>query len=572
MHTQVRTLVSEVIGQTLADLGVTRVFGVVGSGNFEATDALVRAGATFVGTRHEAAATGAADAHWRASGTLAVCTVHQGPGLTNTLTALADAAKARSPLVVIAGATSAGAWRSNFFIDQARLVEAAGGIAERIHGADTAADDVRRAHRRALVERRPVVLDMPLDLQRGIVDGPGEDRAPADGPGPEDVVPRTVPAGDVVGRVVDHLLAARSPVIVAGRGAWLSGARDAVAELADRLGATLATTALAKGMFDGHPADVGIAGGFSFPPAVRARGGADLVLALGASLTTWTTRGDTIFAQDPVVIQVDDDASQLCLNGHVDQGVLGDVRETVLAVLRELGSRPGQADGGAGAGANPARAASGDLAGVEDPEVRPADGGAPGSAAEGRCHPGHLTHALERILPAERTLVVDGGHFIGWPVRGLRVPDPAGFVFSSAGFQSIGLGIGAAIGAAAARPDRLTVLAAGDGGLLMSLPELETLARIGSPVAVVVYNDAAYGAEVHHFRGLGSGMELVQFPETDFAAVAQTLGITATVVRGEDDLEPFARWCADPRGVFLVDARIDPDIVGPWAEQDFLGH
>src|SRR5699024_6135666 len=193
-------------------------------------------------------------------------------------------------------------------------------------------------------------------------------------------------------------------------------------------------------------------------------------------------------------------------------------------------------------------------------------------AAEGRCHPGALTRALDRILPAQRTLIVDGGHFIGWPVRGLGVPDPSAFVFSSAGFQSIGLGLGAAIGAAVARPDRLAVLAAGDGGLLMSMPDLETLTRLERPLAVIVYNDAAYGAEVHHFRDLGSGLDLVRFPETDFAALAASLGLRSAVVRSEEDLTPFADWCEDPEGSFVLDLRIDPGIVGPWAEQDFLGH
>ncbi|MGC5626925.1 thiamine pyrophosphate-binding protein [Georgenia sp. Z1344] len=551
-----RTLVSEVVGQTLAELGVSHVFGVVGSGNFEATEALVRAGASFVGTRHESAATGAADAYWRTSGAIAVCTVHQGPGLTNTLTALADAAKARSALVVIAGATSAGATRSNFYIDQARLVEAAGGVAERIYGAATVAQDVRRAYRRALVERRPVVLDMPLDVQGEVIVGPLPPSAPVA------PLPRTVPAADSLDALARAVRAASRPVIVAGRGAWQSGGTEQITDLAEAIGAALATTALAKGMFAGHARDVGIAGGFSDQPAVEALESADLILALGASLTTWTTRGDTIFDHAPTVVQVDDDPVSLSLNDHVDLEVLGDVRETVSALLETL-----RAEGAAATVVEP------EPRGLQEREVDADEtAGAGDRATDRRCHPGDITCALDEILPAARTLVVDGGHFIGWPVRCIGVPDPAGFVFSSAGFQSIGLGIGAAIGAAVARTDRLTVLAAGDGGLLMSLPELETLSRLDHPVAVIIYNDAAYGAEVHHFRRLGSGLDLVQFPETDFASVAATLGLRSSVVRGTDDLADFRSWCGEPNGAYVLDLRIDPDVVGPWAEQDFLGH
>lgn len=544
-----REPVNEIVGRTLAELGIGHVFGVVGSGNFEVTDAAVRAGATFVGTRHESAATVAADSYWRTTGAIAASSVHQGPGFTNTLTAIADAAKARSALLVVAGATSAGATRSNFSIDQGRLVEAAGGIAERIHSASSAADDVRRAVRRATVERRPVLLDMPLDIQHEQAERPTAAAEPA----PE--LPRTIPSPQTLDALVEAVRAAEHPVLIAGRGAWSSGAREYIEQLADVLDATLATTALAKGIFTGNPRDVGIAGGFSEPEAVAALESADLLLALGASLTTWTTRGDTIFEHSPTVVQVDDDPRALSLNPHVDLEVLGDVRETVTALLDRLG--PATA---AGAGRTPAAAPAADAAAEE------------ARAAEGRCHPGALTRALDRILPEQRTLIVDGGHFIGWPVRGLGVPDPAAFVFSSAGFQSIGLGLGAAIGAAVARPDRLAVLAAGDGGLLMSMPDLETLTRVERPLAVLVYNDAAYGAEVHHFRELGSGLDLVRFPETDFAALAASLGLRSAVVRSEGDLAPFARWCENPEGSFVLDLRIDPDMVGPWAEQDFLGH
>ena len=132
--------------------------------------------------------------------------------------------------------------------------------------------------------------------------------------------------------------------------------------------------------------------------------------------------------------------------------------------------------------------------------------------------PRTLSAALDDLLPEERTLAVDSGHFMGYPPMYLRVPDPEGFVFTQA-FQAVGLGLASAIGAAVARPDRLTVAALGDGGAMMALPELETVARLGLRMLIVVYNDAAYGAEVHHFGPMGHPVELVQFPDVDFAAL-----------------------------------------------------
>ena len=165
----------------------------------------------------------------------------------------------------------------------------------------------------------------------------------------------------------------------------------------------------------------------------------------------------------------------------------------------------------------------------------------------GRMDPRTLSIALDALLPDERTVAVDSGHFMGFPPMYLRVPDPAGFVFTQA-FQSIGLGLASGIGAAIARPDRLTVACLGDGGALMSLPELETLARLRLPMLVVIYNDAAYGAEVHHFRPHGHPVELVQFPDTDFAALASAAGARGVTVRDPDDLAAVEAWLASRDG------------------------
>ena len=106
-----------------------------------------------------------ADGYARVSGRVGVCSVHQGPGLTNTMTGLTEAAKSRTPVLVLAGETPAAALTSNFRIDQHDLVESVGAIADRVHSPKTAADDAQRAYQRALIERRPVVLMLPIDIQ-----------------------------------------------------------------------------------------------------------------------------------------------------------------------------------------------------------------------------------------------------------------------------------------------------------------------------------------------------------------------------------------------------------------------
>jgi thiamine pyrophosphate-dependent acetolactate synthase large subunit-like protein len=131
------------------------------------------------------------------------------------------------------------------------------------------------------------------------------------------------------------------------------------------------------------------------------------------------------------------------------------------------------------------------------------------------------------------------------------------------------LGLANAVGAALARPDRLTVAALGDGGAMMGLPELETAARLRLAIAFVIYDDSAYGAEVHHFRPMGHPVETVQFPDTDFAAIARGMGAQGLTVRTLEDLRPVEGWLARRDGPLLIDAKVDPDVCAEWLEEAF---
>jgi thiamine pyrophosphate-dependent acetolactate synthase large subunit-like protein len=537
--------VAEAVGRALASLGVDVVFGLLGSGNLTVTNALRDSGVPFHAARHEGGAICMADGYGRVSGRLAACSVHQGPGLTNTVTGLTEAAKSRTPLLVIAADTPAAALRSNFRIDQAGLVEAVGAVAERVHGPETAMADVARAARRARVERRAVVLMLPLDVQAADCD-------PALPPPLPELAP---PRPGSVDALAELLAGAERPAIIAGRGAVLAGAGPALRTLGEASGAVLATSAVANGLFAGDPFALGIAGGFSSPVAARLLAESDVIVSFGAAMNQWTTRHGTLIAADARVAQVDLDADAIGAHRPVDLGLVGDARETAEALLEHAGS----------SGRRTSELADEIAAGAwqHDPYED--------AAADGRLDPRTLTLALDALLPLERTVVVDSGHFMGWPSMYLRVPDAAGFVFPQA-FQCVGLGLGNAIGAALARPDRLTVAALGDGGALLALPEFETLGRLKPNVLVLIYDDAAYGAEVHHFRPMGQAVDLAQFPDTDFAALAEAAGCRGMEARSVDDLEGVREWLAAPDRPLVVDARVDPDICADWLEDAFRGH
>ena len=540
---------AEVVGRTLAELGVRDAFGVLGSGNFLASQAMHAAGVAFHHARHEGGAICMADGYARVSGRVGVCSVHQGPGFTNAMTGLTEAAKSRTPLLLIAGEAPAAALRSNFRLDQAALATTVGGVAERVFSGTSAADDVARAFRRAQVERRPVLLSMPLDVQAQPVPGAVPSSAAVASPAPLPSPPAPSPAA--VAEVAALIASARRPVIIAGRGAVLADARQPLGELGDAIGAVLATSAMGHGLFAGSPWAVGISGGFASPVAKRLIAEADLVLAFGASLTRWTTRDGALIDPNAKVVHVDLDAD--AAHRPVDVAVVGDAAATARALL-DADLR----NGGFRTDELAAEIAAGSWRDDPYDDV----GGA------GHIDPRTLSIALDTLLPADRAIAVDSGHFMGFPPMYMRVPDPAGFVFTQA-FQSIGLGLASGMGAAIARPDRLTVACLGDGGALMSLPELETLGRLRLPLLVVIYNDAAYGAEVHHFRPQGHPVELVQFPDTDFAAFARAAGARAVTVRDEHDLAAIEPWLAERDGPLVVDAKITPDFCAEWLEEAF---
>jgi acetolactate synthase I/II/III large subunit len=546
--------VPDAVAAALVALGADTVFGVVGSGNFKVTNALIRRGARYVAARHEGGAAVMADAWARLAGRPGILSVHQGPGLTNALTGITEAAKSRTPLVVLAADVAAAAVRSNFRIDVASLAAAVGATPFRLHSPGFAVDDTVRAYRTAVTERRTVVLTLPLDVQAGACVLPALS--------PVAAAPAVAPSPAAAGSLADALARARRPVFIAGRGARIAGARADLERLAERCGALLATSAAAKGLFRGSPWDLDVSGGFASPLAAELIRDADLVVGWGCSLNMWTLRHGTLISPDATVVQVDYDRAAIGAHRPVQLGVTGDAALTARAAADLLG--PGQ-QGEAGYRCDALRARI--AAEVRWRDVPYADEG-DGS----RIDPRTLTIGLDDVLPAERIVAVDSGNFMGYPSMYLAVPDADGFCFTQA-YQSVGLGLASAIGSAIARPDRLTVAALGDGGALMGISELETVVRLGLPMVIVVYDDAAYGAEVHHFGPDGDPLDTVRFPPAKLAKIGRGFGCYGITVRRSRDLRAVREWLDGPRDAPLViDAKVTSEHGSWWLEEAFRGH
>ena len=546
--------VAEAVGRTLAGLGIDHVFGVVGSGNFHVTNALIAGGATFVAARHEAGAATMADGYARMSRTVSAVSVHQGCGLTNAMTGITEAAKSRTSMVVLTAEVTEP--KSNFYVDQAGLARSVGAVPLRVESAERAVEVATRAHYTALDERRTVVLNLPLAVQ--VQDVPDSRLAVPDRPS----LPLRTPAPQELGRLVDTLSHAKRPVFVAGRGSRGPGCRQALEKLAEACGALLATSAVAKGLFQGNPWSLDVSGGFASPLAAEIITDADLIVGWGCALNMWTMRHGKLIGPASTVVQVDLDRDALGAHRAIHFGVVGDVAQTATAAAASLAD-----EGLSETGYRTATVGARIRAGGRWRDVPYAD-----TSTADRIDPRTLSIALDDILPRDRVLCVDSGNFMGYPSMYLSVPDENGFCFTQA-FQSIGLGLSTAIGAALAQPDRLPVAALGDGGALMSVAELDTVVRLKLPMVVVVYNDDAYGAEVHHFGPDGFDVSTVQFPPTDIAAIAAGFGFDAVTLRRPEDLAPVAEWVAGDRGrPLLIDGKVTKDRGSWWLEEAFRGH
>ncbi len=542
--------VYEAIGETLKKLQVRATFGLMGDGNLRfMTHLAEEIKIPYYAARHEAGAVAMADGYARVTGQVGVCSVTQGPGATNTLTALTEARKASTPMLLLAGDTAARILRHNQDVDQTAIFKSVGVTVSRLRSHDTLVIDLSRAFNQALALQQPIAISIPTDIQ----DLPCEDAAlqsvAVQAPMP------SRPPTEEIRRAVELIVASKRPAIVAGRGAVRSNAREALERLAEQIGAVLATTAQAKGLFAGNAFYVGSSGGFAWEVGERLLSQADLILAFGASLNYWTTRNRELYAPSARILQCDRNSAAIGALTAVDFGLVGDVAATANALCQESAERRLGATG------------------FRTPEIRQEISSFRldnfQDQSNGRTvDPRRLMLDLDRMLPRQRTVVIDSGHSMGWPIIYLSAPDAAGFVFSN-DFMAVGLGLGTSFGAAIAHPDRLTVCVPGDGGLMMSLSELETFVRYKIPALVIVVNDASYGAEVHLLKNVGLPGHGAFFRDNDFAAIASAMGAEGITVRDVSDLERLRPWLDDRAGPMVVDCKVDPQLRGDWFSKVF---
>jgi acetolactate synthase-1/2/3 large subunit len=530
--------VYEAIPELIGRIGSPVVFGLVGSANVGWVGHGVAAGTfTWVGVRHEGTAVAAATAFSRATRGVAIASTTMGPGFANTVNSLAAALHDHAQVVLFVGQSPSSKRGGDFQTLKQREICHALGVG--FHEARQA-PELEEAFWDAIEACRWNGTPQVISVDEAVLEHEvrlTEKSAPAPGELSE-------PDPDAVAAVVDMLAAAKKPLILAGRGAELSDARDGLLELADLTGAVVANTLAVNRFFAGHPRDMGVCGKSSSPAAVEAFQDVDAVLAVGASLNSFTTSSGGIFPRARVAqLEVDFDAKFRA--SSTELALFGDANRSIAAVIDEWRQR--------GVDTPPGRThVVPTWKQMRDSVLRVDLGRDPSRGLD----PREVLAEFDDRLPEDRIVVTDGGR-AGIPIPALLNARDHYSWLTSRGYGSIGLGLPAAIGAAQAFPDRPVVLFCGDGGFMMSANELDTARHHGLSITVVILNDSQYGSERKYLTKLGLDPYVAQQELPDIPLLAQSFGGTGVVVRTDDELR---RVDGTRAGIYLIDVRVDPEV------------
>ena len=524
--------------------GTTTLFGLLGDGQMTWWAAMSKyPQLKIVDVRDEGCAVTMAEGWAQATGKVGVASSTQGPGLARMTTSLLVASRSRTPLVVYTIKTPANNEAVVQYLNQDKLIEAAECGYIEIQNPAYAEDAVRDAFYRARRESRPIVLCCPIDLQNKECDADGDDYQPSSVmfSGQQSIRPaldRVRAAADIIGK-------SKKPVIVLGRGAMTDEGMAAAKQLAQRTGALIATTLVAKGTLAEFEYYAGVSGLFAAREVIQLLGEADCAIAVGARLSTHTLSGGTIYPNARFV-HIDIEPHKMMGTG---QGahcyVQGDAAATMQELLEILGKE-------------------GTTRGYHTTEVRRTLANAGRDPAEfeieaGTVDPREAISLLDEKLPPEINLVSSGNaHACSFRVmlmkrrRGLQI-------FCTA-FGCIGQALSTAVGAALGAPGPM-VCVEGDGSALQNIQELDTVARLGLKFLYVVANDEAYGAEFHKLRAHERDPQLSFVRSPDFAGLGRNFGCEGRTARTLDEFGSAIDAFLKGNGPMVIDLRISRNVI-----------
>jgi len=561
---------AEALVKTLEKAGVKYIFGLPGHGNMNILDAIYDSRQIkFMLVRHEQAAAHIADGYARMSGEVGVCCTSVGPGAANLIMGIASANATSSPLLAISGGIIS-KWTGRGQLQETSRAEtptdqcytqALQPFTKKVFNI-TEPDLIPVITRRALAiakADRPgsVAIEIPWSLQAEFHSIEIAD------PKDYEYGKRVRADAESVKIAVDKLLNAKFPVIIAGNGAMISEVDVEIIQLAELLGAPVATSFVSKGIIpEDHPLSIGMVGWLGHPVAHEIiREHADYVLVVGFRFsdesTSWWTEGKP-FVKENKFIQIDIQQQEIAKVYPVEVGLLGDAKATLQEMNALISEKCGRAN------ADKTKSIAKSIKDNFHLELPPMD--------KSPMEPLRIADELRKILPRDSILAVDTGmhaHYFSafYPIYGPKLLQNPG------GWTPMGWGPTAIIGAKLARPDAACVCVTGDGGFTMVCQEVLTAVEWNTPVVWIVFNDKALNAIRHGQRGAYDGRIIgTEFKNrADFAAMARAFSAEGITVTRHDEIRDAVQHalnCGKPCVIDMIIASdpIPPPTAGDWCE------
>ncbi len=549
---------AEAMVRMLADHGVRHIFGLCGDTSLPFYDALARMdhGMVHMLCRDERHAAYMADAYARVAGRVGVCEGPSGGGATYILPGVVEANESGVPVLAITSDVSTRS-KGRFpltELDQEALFRPLTKWNAVLGEGAALPRAVRRAFREMTTGRTGAAhLCLPFDVQQAPVPEAEIWADPRFGAFPAS---RAAPEPGDVARALAVLAEAERPLIVCGGGVLLSGAEDALRGFAERLGIPVATTVSGQGgLAETHPLCVGVVGSNGGRPETRAVvDAADCIVFVGCRAGSVTTERWRAPGPGRRIVHIDVDPAAIGANYRTDAAVCADAK-LALAAARDATEGPARA----GADAVAAR--------VWD--AKRAHFAPLAESLETPIRPERVVAALDRLLPDDALLCADAGTPCPYVSAYFTVRKPGRRIVTNRAHGALGFALAAAIGAQIARPDAPVAALMGDGSFAMCAGELETAARYGLPITLVVCSNGVYGwIKAGQKAGFGERYFGVDFSPTDHAAVAAAYGVKARRVEDPRDLETALRDAIRHDGPALVDVVVQPlqDAAAPVSE------
>ena len=529
---------SQIVIECLKEQGVDTVFGYPGGAILNIYDELYRHQDEIrhILTSHEQGASHAADGYARATGKVGVCMATSGPGATNLVTGIATAYMDSVPMVAITCNVGISLLGKDSFqeIDIAGVAMPITKYSFIVKDVKDLAPTLRRAFSIARSGRPgPVLVDIvksaTSDVTEYTKENPVIEESSNDRLSEENVQ-----------KAIELIQTAKKPMIFVGGGAVISGAQEELKEFAKKVDAPVTDSLMGKGAFDGTDERyVGMLGMHGTKTANLSLMESDLLIVVGSRFSDRVAANPKTFAQNAKIIQIDIDEAEINKNVAVDISLIGDVRK-VLTVLNQRLDSLSHTDW---------------MQEVAERKVE-----VPLNYNHDVLTGPYIIEKLDEITNGEAIIATEVGQHQMWAAQYYKYKHPR-TLLTSGGLGTMGYGLGAAIGAKTAYPDKVVVNIAGDGCFRMNMNEIATATRSNIPVIELVFNNHVLGM-VRQWQTLFYGerySHTVLNDKVDFVKLAEAMGAKAYRITKKEEVEPVLKEAITLGEPVVIDCIIDSD-------------